>query len=59
MFANQIWLLAKDVESVLNNEMFARFILANEVTHNAHPNASGILYVSLSQLYSFRSQIEN
>ena len=50
MFVNQIWLLAKDVESVLNNEMFARHIWTNEVTHNAHPNTSGILYVSLSQL---------
>jgi len=48
--ANQIWLLAEDVESVLHNETFTRYILQDEVTGKAHPTESGIMYISLTKL---------
>ena len=48
--ANQMWLLAEDVESVLHQGTFARYILSDEVTGNAHPNSSGIMYISLTRL---------
>jgi len=48
--ANQIWLLANDVDAVLFNEIFARYVLKDEVTGNAHPSTSGIMYVSLTKL---------
>jgi len=48
--ANQMWLLAEDVNSVLHGEPFTRYILNDEITGNVHPNASGIMYVSLVKL---------
>ena len=48
--ANQIWLLAQDVDSVLFGEVFTRYVLKDEVTGNAHPSTSGIMYVSLTKL---------
>ena len=53
--ANQIWLLAEDVDSVLNGELFANYILKDEVTGNIHPTSSGIMYVSLSKLSKVQS----
>ncbi|MCL1986501.1 MAG: hypothetical protein FWG64_00815, partial [Firmicutes bacterium] len=47
---NQIWLLAENVESVLQENTFARYILANEITGNEHPINSGILYINLPNL---------
>jgi hypothetical protein len=55
MFANQIWLLAKDVSSVLFDNPFSRHILTDEVTGNTHPNTSCIMYVSLSRLSKEKS----
>ena len=48
--ANQIWLLGEDVDAVLHGEMFARYVLKDEVTGVTHPATSGILYVSLPKL---------
>jgi len=48
--ANQIWLLAEDVDSVLHGKTFTRYILKDEITGNEHPAASGIMYVSLTNL---------
>jgi len=50
--ADQIWLLAEDVDSLLDAKMFSRHILNDEATGKAHPNNSGILYVSLTRLAS-------
>ena len=48
--ANQIWLMAENLEVILHDKMFARYILKDEVTGEAHPGESGILYVSLPML---------
>jgi len=48
--ADQIWLLAEDVPTLLKGQPFARHILKNEATGHPHPNSSGILYVSLTSL---------
>jgi len=48
--ANQIWLLAEDVEPLLHGKTFARYVLKDEITENEHPTTSGILYVSLPKL---------
>ncbi|MCL2500883.1 MAG: hypothetical protein FWE90_11215 [Defluviitaleaceae bacterium] len=48
--ANQMWLLAEDVDSVLQRNTFARYILKDESTGNMHPTDSGILYISLRGL---------
>ena len=48
--ANQIWLLAEDLKSVLNGKVFARYILKDEATNYVHPATSGIMYVSLLKL---------
>ena len=53
--ANQIWLMAEDLEAVLHDKMFARYILKDEVTGKAHPGDSGILYVSLPRLAQNKS----
>jgi len=48
--ANQIWLLAEDVESVLNSKSLSRYVLKDEETGKNHPAISGILYVSLKKV---------
>jgi len=48
--ANQIWLLAEDVDSVLHGKTFTRYILKDEITGKEHPANSGIMYVSLIKL---------
>jgi len=48
--ANQIWLLAEDVDAVLQGKTFAHYILKDEDTGHTHPSTSGILYVSLDKL---------
>jgi len=48
--ANQIWLLAEDIDAVLQGKIFAHYILKDEVTGHTHPSTSGILYVSLEKL---------
>ena len=48
--ANQIWLLAEDVDAVLQGKSFAHYILKDEKTGHTHPATSGILHVSLSRL---------
>ena len=48
--ANQLWLLAEDVEELLAGEVFARYVLKNERTNYPHPETSGIIYVSLEKL---------
>jgi len=48
--ANQIWLLAEDVNVVLQGKYFANYILKDEATGHTHPSTSGILYVSLEKL---------
>jgi len=56
--ANQIWLLAQDVDAVLQGETFTRYILKDEVTENDHPATSGIMYVSLTKLSKAESPVE-
>ena len=53
--ANQIWLLAEDVDSVLHGEWFTNYILKDEVTGNVHPTSSSIMYISLSKLSKEKS----
>ena len=48
--ANQIWLLANDVDIVLQGKTFAHYVLKDEATGHTHPATSGILYVSLDKL---------
>ena len=48
--ANQIWVLAEDVDLVLRGRTFARYILKDEITNDEHPATSGIMYVSLTKL---------
>jgi len=48
--ANQIWLLAEDVDAVLQGKTFAHYILKDEETGHTHPSTSGILYVSMDKL---------
>ena len=48
--ANQVWLLAEDVDSVLHEKTFMRYVLKDEIMSNAHPSKSGIMYVSLTRL---------
>jgi len=48
--ANQLWLLAEDVDSVIYAHPFAHYILKDEVTGKDHPTTSGIMYVSLRKL---------
>ena len=48
--ANQIWLLAADVESVLQGNTYARYVLKDQITGRPHPNESGIKYISLPKL---------
>ena len=54
--ANQIWLLAEPVPSVLHGKMFTRYILRDEVTGKAHPESSGIMFVDLAKLSDEESQ---
>ena len=53
--ANQLWLMAEDLESVIHGKSFARYILKDEATGEPHPGNSGILYVSLSKLAKIKS----
>ena len=48
--ANQMWILAEVVDSVLHGKTFTRYILKDEVTDKAHPGTSGIMYISLKKL---------
>jgi len=48
--ANQMWLLAEDLDTVLHGKTFARYILKDEVSGSTHPATSGILYISLTKL---------
>ena len=52
---NQIWLLAENVESVLQDNTFERYILASENTGNEHPISSGIFYINLPKLAQEKS----
>jgi len=53
--ANQIWILAEDVEPLLRGNAFARYILKDEITGDEHPKTSGILYISLTKLSQEKS----
>ena len=46
----QIWLLASDAESVLQEETFMNYILKDESTNKAFPNSSSIMFISLTKL---------
>ena len=48
--ANQIWLLASDVDSVLQDETFMNYILKDESTNKVYPGTSGIMFISLTKL---------
>ena len=48
--ANQIWLLAENVEPLMHGKTFARYILKDEITGTEHPRSSGIFYISLPKL---------
>jgi len=47
---NQIWLLASDAESVLQEEIFMNYILKDETTNKAFPNSSSMMFISLTKL---------
>ena len=48
--ANQIWILAENVEELQRGESIRRYVLMDEVEHLAHPVDSGIMYVCLKSL---------
>jgi len=48
--ADQLWLLAEDADLLLNGKAFSRYTLKDDSTGQAHPNNSGILYISLTRL---------
>ena len=48
--ANQIWLLAENLNNVLHKEVYFRYILKGEHKDVEHPYNSGMLYVSLPKL---------
>jgi len=48
--ANQIWLLAEDVDSLLHGEMFTNYILTDEMTGELYPDTSGMMFISLAKL---------
>jgi hypothetical protein len=54
--ANQIWLLAETVPSVMHGKTFTRYILKDEVTGNNHPECSGIMFADLEKLSEENSQ---
>ena len=47
---NQIWLLASDAKSVLQEETFMNYILKDEATNKVYPDTSGIMFISLTKL---------
>ncbi|MCL2399571.1 MAG: hypothetical protein FWC91_07520 [Defluviitaleaceae bacterium] len=47
---NQIWLLASDADSVLQEETFMNYILKDEATNKIFPNPSSIMFISLTKL---------
>ena len=48
--ANQIWILANDVEELLEGNNFALQTLVNKVTGNDAPDSSTIIFISLTGL---------
>ena len=48
--ANQIWVLAKDLDTVLLGETFTYYVLKDVVTGLSYPNKSGIMFISLQRL---------
>jgi len=48
--ADNIWLLADDVDALLNGKTFSRFVYRDEDTGKELPNGPGNLYVSLTGL---------
>ena len=46
----QIWLLASDTASVLQEETFINYVLKDEATNKVYPNTSSILFISLTKL---------
>ena len=47
---NQMWVLAKDLDSVLHGETFTYYVLRDIVTGASYPNKSGIMFISLQKL---------
>jgi len=45
----QIWLLASDADSVLQEETFMNYILKDEATNKVFPNSSSIMFISLTK----------
>ncbi|MDR0273212.1 MAG: hypothetical protein LBI27_07850 [Clostridiales bacterium] len=54
--ANQIWLLAETVPSVMHGKLFTRYILKDEVTGKNHPENSSIMFIDLEKLSEENSQ---
>lgn len=48
--ANQLWLLAEDVEIVLHGNKFLRYVFKGEYADITHPSSSSIMYISLTKL---------
>ena len=48
--ANQIWLLASDTDTVLQEQTFMNYILKDESTNKVYPGTSGIMFISLTRL---------
>jgi len=46
----QIWLLASDTATILQEETFINYILKDEVTNKVYPNTSSIMFISLTKL---------
>ena len=47
---SQVWLLATDADSVLQEETFMNYILKDEATNKVFPNASSMMFISLTRL---------
>ena len=48
--SNQIWILAEDVKKLLPGGAFSNYVPKDEVSGKTYPSASGIMFVSLTQL---------
>lgn len=53
--ANQIWVLASDVDAVLQEGTFMNYILKDESTNKMYPDTSGIMFISLTKLSKKKS----
>jgi len=55
----QIWLLASDADSVLQEETFMNYILKDEATNKVFPNSSSIMFISSFESFKDDKEVKN